>query len=95
MTIDMLEFLKIELYIVLIVLIIILVILGIKLIKTLSKVDKVIDDVNDKLDKVDGAFNVVGKTADYVDSVSDKLANFVITLVGRFINKKKGNDFDE
>lgn len=95
MTIDILDFLQVELYIVLIVLIIILVILGIKLIRTLSKVDKTIDNINDKLDRVDGAFNVVGKTADYVDSISDKLANLIINLLGKFISKKKGNDFDE
>lgn len=92
MTINILDLLQIELYVVLIVLIIVLIIAGIKLIKTLSKIDCTIDEVNEKLTKVDGVFNVVEKTGTFVDKISDKAIMLLSSLIGKFINKKKGND---
>lgn len=95
MTINVEEFLKLELFILLIVLVIVFIVVGIRLIKTLSKVDQTLDDLNNKLNRVDGAFNVVGRTADYVDSISDKIVQAVLSIIGKLINKKKGNDLDE
>lgn len=95
MTISVEEFLKLELFILLIVLVIVFIVLGIRLIKTLSKVDQTLDDLNSKLNRVDGAFNVVGRTADYVDSISDKIVQTVVSIIGKLINRKKGNDLDE
>lgn len=95
MTISVEEFLKLELFILLIVLVIVFIVVGIRLIKTLSKVDQTLDDLNNKLNRVDGAFNVVGRTADYVDSISDKIVQAVLSIIGKLINKKKGNDLDE
>lgn len=94
MTINIIDFLKIELYISLIVLVIVFIILGIKLIKTFTKFDGLLNDINDKMNRVDSAFEIVGKTADYIDSISNSISNVVLKLVRKFL-KKKGNDTSE
>ena len=95
MMLDFKEFLIIDLIIALIVLVIIFIILGIKLIKTLSRVEKTLDVVDDKLAKTDGMFSVFDKTGSFVDEISDKVIMLITNLIGKFINKKKGNDLDE
>ena len=83
------------LYIALIVLVIVFIVLGIKLIKTISKVDKTLEVIDDKLTKTDGVFNVFEKTGSFVDEISDKVIILITNLIGKFINKRKGNDLDE
>lgn len=93
--VDVSNMFKIELYVLLIILVIVLIIIGIRFIITLNKIDKTIDNVNDKLNRVDGAFDVVGKTADFVDGISNNIINAIMGVLGKFINKKKGHDEDE
>ena len=95
MTLDFKEVLMVDLLIALIVLVIIFIILGIKLIKTLSRVDKTLDVIDDKLSKTDGIFIVFDKTGSFVDQISDKVILLITNLIGKFMNKKKGNDLDE
>lgn len=95
MTLDFKEFLIIDLILALLVLVIIFIIIGIKLIKTISKVDKTLEVIDEKLTKTDGVFNVFEKTGSFVDEISDKVILLITNLIGKFINKRKGNDFDE
>ena len=95
MTINILELLQIELYVAVIILVVVLIILAIRFIKTLSKVDKTVDEISDKISKVDGVFNVVEKTGNFVDGVSDKFIMLISGIVGKLLNRKKGNDDDE
>ena len=87
--------LSVILYISLIALIITLILLVIKLIKTLKKVDNVIDDVDEKMHKVDGVFNLIDTTADFANSISDKIINGIGNFVNLIFRKKRGNDDDE
>lgn len=95
MMLDVKEFLMIDLIIALLVLVVIFIIIGIKLIKTLSKVDKTLEVIDEKLTKTDGVFNIVEKTGTFADDISDKVIMLLTNLVGKFINKRKGNDDDE
>ncbi len=95
MTINILQLLEIELYIALIVLVCVFIVLGIKLIKSLSKVNKTLDEVNIKMNQMNGVFNVLDKTGSFADEVSNKIIMAITNLIGRFINKKKGNDNNE
>ena len=95
MTINLSDFLLVQLFIALIVLVIVLIVFVIKSISLISKVDKTIDDINDKLSQTSGLFNIAEKTGDFVDGVSDKIISAMTNLIGRFVNRRKGNDIDE
>lgn len=95
MTINLTQFLKFDLYLALMVLVIVLIVLLVKIIKTLNKVDNTLDKINDKIDQMDGVFNLVEKTGSFADEISNKIIMVITNLIGRFINRKKGNDYDE
>lgn len=95
MTINILELLKIELYVALIILAIVLIIFVIKMIKSLNKFDQTLDLINTKLNQMNGVFNIVEKTGSFADEVSNKIIMAITNLIGRFIDRKKGNDCDE
>lgn len=95
MTINLSDFLLAQLFIALIVLVIVLIVLVIKSISLISKVDKTIDDINDKLSQTSGLFNIAEKTGNFVDGASDKIISAITNLIGRFVNRRKGNDIDE
>lgn len=95
MTVDLITFLQLLLYVDLIILVIIFIILGIKLIRTLKKVDNVIDDVNGKMNKVNGVFEIIDRTADYASSISDKIIGAISSFVNVLFRKKKGKEEDE
>lgn len=95
MTINILELLKIELYVALIILAIVLIIFVIKMIKSLSKFDQTLDLINTKLNQMNGVFNIVEKTGSFADEVSNQIIMAITNLIGRFIDRKKGNDCDE
>ena len=95
MTINILELLKIELYVALIILAIVLIIFVIKMIKSLSKFDQTFDLINTKLNQMNGVCNIVEKTGWFADEVSNQIIMAITNLIGRFIDRKKGNDCDE
>lgn len=95
MTINILELLKIELYVALIILAIVLIIFVLKMIKSICKFDQTLDLINAKIKQMDGVFNIVEKTGSFADEVSNKIIMAVTNLIGRFIDRKKGNDCDE
>lgn len=95
MTINILELLKIELYVALIILAIVLIVFVIKMIKSLNKFDQTLDLINTKLNQMNGVFNIVEKTGSFADEVSNKIIMAITNLIGRFIDRKKGNDCDE
>ena len=68
------------------------------MIKTLSKVDKTIDDINEKSAKLDGVFNLVDKSADVLNTISDTAVNYITGLFLKLVNRKKnkeGEDINE
>lgn len=89
MTIVLDDLLPNLLYVVLIIFVIVLIALAIKLIKTLKKFDSVLVDVNKKMRKCDGVFDLIDSTADFANSISDKIINGISNLIG-FVFKKRG-----
>ena len=77
------------------ILLVALIVFVIKMIKTLSKVDKTIEDINQKSAKLDGVFNLVDKSADVLNTVSDTAVNYVSNLVLKFLNRKKTKERDD
>ena len=77
------------------ILLVALIVFVIKMIKTLSKVDKTIEDINQKSAKLDGVFNLVDKSADVLNTVSDTAVNYVSNLVLKFVNRKKTKERDD
>ena len=91
MTINLMDFVSIILYISLIILVIVLIVLGVKAINTLEKVDKVVDDINEKSSKLNGVFNIIDATTDVVSGFSDSVVNVINNGVERLFSRKKGN----
>ena len=60
----------------------------------MSKVDKVLDDLNKKLDKVDGVFDIVDRSTDTINMISNKIVDGVSGFIGKLFSKKreKGDD---
>lgn len=79
------------LYILGCILLIALIVLVFRLMQTLSKVDKTIDDINEKSTKLNGVFDLVDKSADAINSISDTAVNFITGAITGFINKKRKN----
>lgn len=93
---DAMELLPIILYLLLIILVVVLIVLIVRLIKIVEKVDKVIDDVDMKVKKLNGFFEVADRTADLLNTVSDKAISFVVNGINWvFRRKKKGEDTNE
>jgi len=90
MNVNLNDLLVCMLYFVLIIFIIALIVLVIKLIKTLTKVDNVLNDVNIKMKKVDGVFDIIDRTADFANSISDKVIDGVSGVIGKLLKKKRG-----
>ena len=45
--------------------------------------------------KVDGVFDFIDTTADFANSISDKIINGIGNFVNLLFKKKRGNDDDE
>lgn len=92
------EFLSIILYVALIILVVVAIVLLVKMIQILRKVDQVVDDVDKKIQKLNGLFDIVDRTADTLNLISDKFIDGIvsaITLLFRTKKKKKGEDINE
>ena len=77
------------------ILLLALIVFVIKMIKTLSKVDKTIDDINQKSAKLDGMFDLVDKSADVLNTVSDTAVNYVTGWFLKLVNRKKNKEGDD
>ena len=94
---EAMELLAIILYLALIILVIVAIVLLVRMIQILGKVDKVVDDVDLKVKKLNGLFDVVDKTTDALNLVSDKAINFIVSGINMVFKrkKKKGEDIYE
>lgn len=91
---EAMELLTIILYLLLIILVVVAIVFFIRLIKVIKKVDKVIDDVDRKVVKLNGLFDIVDKTTDMLNTVSDKVINSIVSGINSLFRrkKKKGED---
>lgn len=80
-------FLPVILYIVAIILLIVLIVVGLKLIKILDKVDRVVDNIDEKVNTLNGAFAVIKRAADGVQSISDNFVFAATTAISKLFGK--------
>lgn len=89
------ELLPIILYTLLSILIIFIIVFVYKLIKTLDKTNEILDDVNGKVKKLDGLFEVIDKSADTINMITNRAVDVVIGAVGKLFKKKRKDEEDE
>lgn len=77
------------LYILASILLVVIIIFVIRLIETLGKVNETIEDIQGKSEKLNGVFDIVDRSADAINMISDTAVSFVTTKLMGFMNKKK------
>ena len=89
------ELLPIILYTLLSILVIFIIVFVYKLIKTLDKTNEILDDVNGKVKKLDGLFEVIDKSADTINLITNRAVEVVIGAVSKLFKKKRKDEEDE
>lgn len=77
------------------VLLITLTILCIKMMKTLKKANTLIEDITKKSEQLDTAFEMMEKSTNFVDRISDKIISLVMGAVGSIASKMRKEDKNE
>ena len=80
--------LTVIIYVLLIILIGVLIAFVLRAFGTLKKLDSTIDDVNAKMNKLNGVFNIVDRSADAINMVTDKLTSSIVNGFGKLFSKK-------
>lgn len=88
------EVLPVIIYILLIILIVVLIVFMAKAFATLKKLDTTIDDVNAKMSKLNGVFTIVDRSADAINTVTDKMVDFVSNGIGKLLKKRTKKEED-
>ena len=88
-----LQTLPVIIYVLLIILIIVLIVFVLRAFDVLKKIDTTIDDVNLKMSKLNGVFNIVDRSADAINMVTDKMIGAVTNGISKLF--KKNNKCDE
>ena len=83
-----LQSLTVIIYVLLIILITVLISFVVRAFNTLKKLDSTIDDVNNKMNKLNGVFNIVDRSADAINMVTDKLTSTIVSGVSKLFTKK-------
>ena len=83
-----LQSLTVIIYVLLIILIAVLISFVVRAFNTLKKLDSTIDDVNNKMNKLNGVFNIVDRSADAINMVTDKLTSTIVSGVSKLFTKK-------
>ena len=89
------QLLPVIIYVLLIILIVALIIFVVKAFETLKKLDSTIDDVNSKMQKLNGIFNIVDRSADALNMVTDKMINVVTTGISKLFKRKRKRNEEE
>ena len=86
--------LPIIMYTLLSILIVIAIILLYKLTITIDKTNIVLDDIYGKVKKLDNLFEIIDKSADTINLVTDKITGIISNSIMRIFKKRK-EDEDE
>lgn len=86
--------LPIIMYTLLSILIVIAIILLYKLIITIDKTNIVLDDIYGKVKKLDNLFEIIDKSADTINLVTDKITGIISNSIMKVFKKRK-EDEDE
>lgn len=91
----LMQTLPVIIYILLIILIVILIIFMVKAFDTLKKIDTTIDDVNSKMNKLNGVFSIVDRSADAINTVTDKMISVISGGITKIFKRRKKKEEDE
>ena len=86
--------LPIILYTLLSILIIVTIVLIYKLTITVDKANIVLDDVYKKVKKLDNLFEIIDKSADTINLVTDKLTGIISNSILRIFKKRKEDEYE-
>lgn len=89
------QILPIILYTLLCVLIIVVTVFIYKLTITIDKANTVLDDVYGKAKKLDNLFQIIDKSADTINAVTDKITGTISNALIKLFKKKRKDDEDE
>lgn len=89
------EIMPIILYFLLSVLVIVAIVFIYKLIHTVDKANQVLDDVYVKVKKLDNFFEIVDKSADAINMVTDKVTGIITGSILKIFKKKRKDDIYE
>lgn len=89
------EIMPIILYFLLSVLVIVAIVFIYKLIHTVDKANQVLDDVYVKVKKLDNFFEIVDKSADAINMVTDKVTGIITSSILKIFKKKRKDDIYE
>jgi len=89
------EILPIILYMLLSILIVVIIVFVYKLTITLDKANTVLDDTYKKVKKLDNLFEIIDRSADTINLVTDKLTGVISNSILKLFKKKRKEDEDE
>lgn len=89
------QILPIILYALLCILIIVVTVFVYKLTITIEKANTVLDDVYGKAKKLDNLFQIIDKSADTINAVTDKITGTISNAIVKIFKKKRKDDEDE
>ena len=86
------QLLPIILYTLLSILVVVTIVFIYKLTITLDKANTVLDDLGAKVKKLDNLFQIIDKSADTINLITDKMTNFITNSISRIFKKKRKED---
>ena len=89
------QILPVILYSLLSILVVVVIVFFYKLIITLDKTNVLIDDVYSKVKKLDNLFEIIDKSAETINLVTDKISGvFVNSILKIFKRKRKDENYE-
>ncbi len=86
------QLLPIILYTLLSILVVVTIVFIYKLTITLDKANTVLDDLGAKVKKLDNLFQIIDKSADTINLITDKMTSFITNSISRIFKKKRKED---
>lgn len=86
------EILPIILYLLLSILIVVITVFVYKLTITIDKANTVLDDVYVKVKKLDNLFEIIDRSADTINLVTDKITGIISNSILKIFKKKREED---
>ena len=86
------QLLPIILYTLLSILVVVIIVFVYKLTITLDKANVLLDDVYKKVKKLDNLFEIIDKSADTINLVTDKITGTIANSIMKIFKKKRKED---
>ncbi len=88
------QLLPIILYTLLSILVVVVIVFVYKLTITLDKANTLIDDVYIKVKKLDNLFEIIDRSADTINVVTNKVSDGILNFVLKIFKKRKDDDYE-